>query len=40
MADQLTTASKERLIGRVGMSSQTDIAAIEQAVRVRLGFSS
>lgn len=40
MADQLTTASKERLVRRVGMLSQFDIAAMEQAVRVQLGFSS
>jgi mRNA interferase MazF len=40
MADQLTTASKERLFRRAGMLSQSDIAAIEQAVRVQLGSSS
>jgi mRNA interferase MazF len=40
MADQLTTASKERLVRRAGMLSQADIAAIEQALRVQLGFSS
>ena len=37
MADQLTTASKERLIRRAGVLSQADIAAVEQAVRVQLG---
>jgi mRNA interferase MazF len=40
MADQPTTASKERLFRRAGMLSQSDIAAIGQAVRVQLGLSS
>ena len=40
MADQLTTASKERLVRRIGALSVTDIGAIERAVRVQLGLSS
>ncbi|CAN5851336.1 type II toxin-antitoxin system toxin endoribonuclease MazF9 [soil metagenome] len=36
MADQITTASKERLIRRAGVLSHADISAVEQAVRVQL----
>lgn len=37
MADQLTTASKERLIGRFGVLSAEHLAAVERAVRIQLG---
>ena len=37
MADQLTTASKERLRERVGRLSNGDMIAIERAMRVQLG---
>lgn len=37
MADQLTTASKPRLRGRLGRLSPADLAAVERAVRVQLG---
>ena len=40
MADQLTTASKERLIRKAGMLSQADLQAVEHAIRVQLGFTS
>jgi mRNA interferase MazF len=36
MADQLTTASKTRLQNRVGKLSQTDMEAVEQAIKVQL----
>jgi mRNA interferase MazF len=39
MADQLTTASKHRLIRRAGVLSHADVAAVEQAVRIQLGLS-
>src|SRR5690606_38994897 len=35
MADQLTTASKERLVRRAGVLSRSDVAAVEQAVKVQ-----
>jgi mRNA interferase MazF len=35
-ADQLTTASKARLRGRVATLSRSDLAAVERAVRVQL----
>ena len=37
MADQLTTASKQRLLGRAGRLSKADLQAVEVAVRVQLG---
>ena len=37
MADQLTTASKLRLINKAGVLSDSDIAAIERAIRTQLG---
>jgi mRNA interferase MazF len=40
MADQLTTASKRRLLQRIGRLSQADIIKVEQAIKVQLGFSS
>ena len=36
MADQLTTASKARLQNKFGKLSQTDLAAVEHAVRTQL----
>ena len=36
MADQLTTASKQRLINQVGALSSSDMAAIEKAIRTQL----
>jgi mRNA interferase MazF len=39
MADQLTTASKLRLIRQAGSLSRDDLAAVEQALRVQLGLS-
>lgn len=40
MADQLTTASKQRLIRKAGVLSHADLDAVERAVRVQLGLSS
>lgn len=37
MADQLTTASKERLTRQTGKLSPADLEAVERAVRVQLG---
>ncbi|MGI9189041.1 MAG: type II toxin-antitoxin system PemK/MazF family toxin [Longimicrobiaceae bacterium] len=37
MADQLTTASKERFVRRAGTLAAADIQALERAVRVQLG---
>jgi len=37
MADQLTTASKSRLLNRMGRLSRADMAAVEQAIMVQLG---
>jgi mRNA interferase MazF len=36
MADQLTTVSKTRLRTRLGRLSQTDMQAVEQAIKVQL----
>ncbi|HZZ86877.1 MAG TPA: type II toxin-antitoxin system PemK/MazF family toxin [Caulobacteraceae bacterium] len=36
-ADQIATASKERLRGRLGEISGADMAALERAMRVQLG---
>jgi len=36
-ADQIATASKERLRGRLGRLTAADLAAVERAVRVQLG---
>lgn len=36
LADQLTTASKERLIRRAGALSRADLDAVERAIRVQL----
>lgn len=37
MADQITTASKERLIEFAGSLSAADLAAVERAIRIQLG---
>jgi mRNA interferase MazF len=37
MADQLTTASKQRLISKIGMLPATDLSKVERAIRVQLG---
>jgi mRNA interferase MazF len=39
MADQLTTVSKVRLQNRVGRLSDTDLQAVEQAIKIQLGLS-
>lgn len=36
MADQLTTASKQRLLRRAGALSAVDLEAVERAIRVQL----
>jgi mRNA-degrading endonuclease toxin of MazEF toxin-antitoxin module len=36
----LTTASKNRLLQRIGRLSPADIVKVEQAIKVQLGFSS
>lgn len=40
MADQLTTASKKRLLRRAGTLTADDLAGVERAVRVQLGLRS
>lgn len=40
MADQLTTASKQRLVRKAGALSRDDLEAVERAVRIQLGLSS
>jgi mRNA interferase MazF len=37
MADQLTTASKLRLVEQIGSLSLSDLRGVEQAMRVQLG---
>jgi mRNA-degrading endonuclease toxin of MazEF toxin-antitoxin module len=37
MADQLTTAGKERLINKAGEVSASEMADLERAVRTQLG---
>jgi mRNA interferase MazF len=37
MADQLTTASKERLTNRLGTLSSEDMKAIERVIKIQLG---
>jgi mRNA interferase MazF len=37
MADQLTTASKERLTNQLGTLSSEDVKAIERAIKIQLG---
>ncbi|HET7042868.1 MAG TPA: type II toxin-antitoxin system PemK/MazF family toxin, partial [Gemmatimonadales bacterium] len=40
MADQLATASKSRLLQRIGRLSEDDVEKVEQAIKVQLGLSS
>jgi mRNA interferase MazF len=37
MADQLTTASKERLTNQLGILSSEDLKAIERVIKIQLG---
>ena len=37
LADQLTTVSKQRLIGHAGAVSPADLRGIEQVIRLQLG---
>ena len=37
MADQIVTASKRRLLRRMGMLTPDDVKAVEGAIRVQLG---
>jgi mRNA interferase MazF len=37
MADQLTTASKERLTNQLGIISLEDLKAIERVIKIQLG---
>ena len=37
MADHLTTASKQRMVSRIGTLAAEDLRALESAVRVQLG---
>ncbi len=37
LADQILTASKGRLIRRIGMLDPSDMAAVEKAMRIQLG---
>lgn len=37
MADQVATASKQRLRGKLGQLAPSDLAAVERALRVQLG---
>lgn len=37
MADQIATVSKTRLQQRIGQLSASDVAGVEQAIRVQLG---
>ncbi len=39
MADQLTTASRARFAGKIGVLSTDDLTAVERVVRVQLGLS-
>jgi mRNA interferase MazF len=38
LADQLTTVSKHRLQNRIGRLSKGDLIAVEQAIKVQLGW--
>lgn len=38
MADQLTTASKQRLVNQAGVLSSADMVAVEKAIRTQLAF--
>jgi mRNA interferase MazF len=37
MADQLTTASKERLVNKLGVVSEDEMKSIERIVKIQLG---
>jgi len=37
MADQLTTAAKERFKSRLGSLSRTDMQAVERVIKIQLG---
>jgi mRNA interferase MazF len=37
MADQLTTASKQQLVDKLGVVSETDLKSIERVVKIQLG---
>lgn len=37
MADQLTTASKQRLVNKLGVVSEADLKSIERVVKIQLG---
>ena len=37
MADQVTTASKQRLVRKAGMLSTSDMVAVDRAMRIQLG---
>ena len=37
MADQLTTVSKQRLIGRIGRLSKADMQGVERVIKIQLG---
>ena len=37
MADQLTTASKQRLVDKLGVISEADLKSIERVVKIQLG---
>jgi mRNA interferase MazF len=37
MADQLTTAAKERLHGRLGKLSREEMRSLERAIKIQLG---
>jgi mRNA interferase MazF len=37
MADQLTTAAKERLTSRLGVLTKADLKAVEHVVKIQLG---
>jgi mRNA interferase MazF len=37
MADQFTTASKERLVNKLGMVSEDEMKSIERIVKIQLG---
>jgi len=37
MADQITTAAKERLKARLATLSRTDVLAVERALKIQLG---
>ena len=36
-ADQITTAAKQRLKGKLGTLSRTDVLAIEKVIKIQLG---